>query len=86
MFHHRCYYVAESFIKMEKWAEALVLYERTLAHIKAARKSKIQVRKLIFPLNPCSTPFPPLPSPLPFSPHKFKILYDFHVLCKKKKR
>lgn len=38
---HRCYFVAESFVKMEKWAEALVLYERTLAHISAARKSTL---------------------------------------------
>ncbi|XP_042880131.1 signal recognition particle subunit SRP68-like [Penaeus japonicus] len=38
---HRCYFVAESFVKMEKWAEALVLYERTLAHISAARKSPL---------------------------------------------
>lgn len=29
---------------MEKWAEALVLYERTLAHISAARKSQLDVR------------------------------------------
>lgn len=39
---HRCYFVAESFVKMEKWAEALVLYERTLSHIKAADKSQIE--------------------------------------------
>lgn len=39
---HRCYFVAESFVKMEKWAEALVLYERTLAHIKAADKSQMK--------------------------------------------
>ncbi|KAG7163508.1 Signal recognition particle subunit SRP68-like [Homarus americanus] len=40
---HRCYFVAESFVKMEKWAEALVLYERTLAHIKAADKSQMKM-------------------------------------------
>ncbi|XP_071527965.1 signal recognition particle subunit SRP68 [Panulirus ornatus] len=39
---HRCYYVAESFVKMEKWAEALVLYERTLDHMKAANKSQME--------------------------------------------
>ncbi|XP_064096539.1 signal recognition particle subunit SRP68-like [Macrobrachium nipponense] len=37
---HRCYYVAESFMKLEKWAEALILYERTLTYIKSASKNK----------------------------------------------
>ncbi|KAK4306411.1 hypothetical protein Pmani_021767 [Petrolisthes manimaculis] len=39
---HRCYFVAESFVKMEKWAEGLVLYERTLSHIKTAKKSNLE--------------------------------------------
>lgn len=38
--------MAESFVKMEKWAEALVLFERTLDHIKAANKSQMEVRKV----------------------------------------
>lgn len=34
---HRCYYVAESFLKVEKWAEALVLYQRALTYVEEAR-------------------------------------------------
>ena len=43
-FYFRCYYVAESFLKLEKWAEALLLYERTLTYIKSARNYKLEVR------------------------------------------
>ena len=39
---YRCYHIAESFVKLEKWLEALALYERTIAHIKEAKKSKLE--------------------------------------------
>lgn len=35
---HRCYYVAESFLKVEKWAEALVLYQQALNYVQEAKK------------------------------------------------
>ncbi|XP_045111416.1 LOW QUALITY PROTEIN: signal recognition particle subunit SRP68-like [Portunus trituberculatus] len=34
---HRCYYVAESFLKVEKWAEALVLYQQALNYVEEAK-------------------------------------------------
>ncbi|CAL4191692.1 unnamed protein product, partial [Meganyctiphanes norvegica] len=38
----RCYHVADSFVKLEKWSEALVLYERTLKHIESAKRHKLE--------------------------------------------
>ncbi|XP_063853403.1 signal recognition particle subunit SRP68-like [Scylla paramamosain] len=34
---HRCYFVAESFLKVEKWAEALVLYQQALNYVEEAK-------------------------------------------------
>lgn len=39
---HRCYYVAETFLKLEKWSEALLLYEKTLTYVKSASKYKLE--------------------------------------------
>jgi len=38
----RCYHVADSFVRLEKWSEALVLYERTLKHIGSAKRHKLE--------------------------------------------
>lgn len=32
--HHRCFFIAQSYVLVKKWSEALVLYERVLKYAK----------------------------------------------------